>query len=232
MRYQFIDCRWDLAKSGWGREQYLAAHVPGASFLDVETDLSDVSIAGQGRHPIPSAARFAEAAGRAGIGDDVFVIAYGTMGGAERLWWLLRHFGHDGCAVIDLASWRGPLRGGDEEIAKAVFAPRERTDDVVSAEGLAARMGNLVIVDARTPNRFRGEPNPIDQPPGRILGAVNSPWNEGARDLPNGELVAYCGSGITACVVLHRAHLAGRSGRLYPGSYSDWSKRALPTERD
>ena len=73
---------------------------------------------------------------------------------------------------------------------------------------------------------------PIDNPPGRIPGAVNSPWNEAARELPSGELVAYCGSGITGCVVLHRAHLTGRDGKLYPGGYSDWSKRSLPTERD
>jgi thiosulfate/3-mercaptopyruvate sulfurtransferase len=231
MRYQFVDCRWELGKPGSGREQYLDAHVPGASFLDVETDLSDVSIGGQGRHPMPSASRFAESAGRAGIDRDVFVVAYGTMGGAERLWWLLRHFGHDACAVIDLAAWRGPLRGGDESVPNAVFSPRERSDDVMSAEDLAARTADLVIVDARTPNRFRGEPNPIDQPPGRIPGAVSSPWNEPPRELPDGELVAYCGSGITACVVLHRAHLAGRNGKLYPGGYSDWSKRALPTER-
>jgi thiosulfate/3-mercaptopyruvate sulfurtransferase len=236
MRYQFVDCRWDLGKKGWGREQYLAAHIPGASFLDVETELSDPSVEGQGRHPMPSASRFAEAAGRAGIGHDVLVVAYGTMGGAERLWWLLRHFGHDACAVIDLASWRGPMRSGEETAAANVFSPRERNDDLVSADELAARVtdparrAGLVVVDARTANRFRGEPNPIDQPPGRIPGAVNSPWNEAARELPNGELVAYCGSGITACVVLHRAHVAGRDGKLYPGGYSDWSKRALPTE--
>jgi thiosulfate/3-mercaptopyruvate sulfurtransferase len=233
MRYQFVDCRWDLTKREWGREQYLAGHIPGASFLDVESDLSDLSIEDQGRHPMPSASRFAEAAGRAGIGEDVFVIAYGAMGGAERLWWLLRHFGHDACAVIDLASFRGPLRSGEESATPAVFTPRERSDDVMCADELAGRLGDrkdLVIVDARTPNRFRGEPNPIDKPPGRVPGAVSSPWNEAARDLPNGELVAYCGSGITACVVLHRAHLAGRDGKLYPGGYSDWSKRALPTE--
>jgi thiosulfate/3-mercaptopyruvate sulfurtransferase len=232
MRYQIVDCRWDLTKPGWGKEQYLAAHLPGASFMDVETVLSDVSIEGQGRHPLPSASRFAEAAGRAGIGEDVFVIAYGTMGGAERLWWLLRHFGHDACAVIDLAGWRGPLRAGEEAPAQAAFSPRERSDDVISADDLLAKRGELVIVDARTPNRWRGEANPIDKPPGRVPGAVNSPWNEAARELPEGQLVAYCGSGITACVVLHRAHLAGRDGRLYPGGYSDWSKRGLPTERD
>jgi thiosulfate/3-mercaptopyruvate sulfurtransferase len=237
MRYQFVDCRWELGAAIRGREQYLAGHVPGASFLDVDADLSDTSIQGQGRHPLPSAERFAAAAGRAGIGPGVFVIAYGTMGGAERLWWLLRHFGHDDCAVIDLSAWRGPLRAGAETIDPAIFTPRERSDDVVSADDLAARVSraegraDLVLVDARTPNRWRGEPNPIDQPPGRIPGAINSPWNEAPRDLPPGELVAYCGSGITACVVLHRAHLAGRTGRLYPGGYSDWSKRALPTER-
>lgn len=238
MRYQFVDCRWDLTNRAWGREQYLAGHIPGAAFVDVDSELSDLSITGMGRHPIPSAARFAEIAGRCGIASaesiagETFVIAYGTMGGAERLWWLLRHYGHDACAVIDLASWRGPLRGGDEVVAPAVFVPRERSDDTLSAEQLDARRTGLVVVDARTPNRWRGEPNPIDQPPGRVPGAVNSPWNEAPREIPGGDLVAYCGSGITACVVLHRAHLAGRDGKLYPGGYSDWSKRGLPTERD
>jgi thiosulfate/3-mercaptopyruvate sulfurtransferase len=237
MRYQFVDCRWELGAKERGRELYMAGHIPGASFLDVDTELSDLSIEGQGRHPLPSAPRFAEVAGRAGIGEDVFVIAYGTMGGAERLWWLLRHFGHDDCAVVDLSAWRGPLRAGAEAIAPAVFTPRERSDDIMTADELARRIGSeeargdLVLVDARTPNRWRGEPNPIDDPPGRLPGAINSPWNEAARDLPSGELVAYCGSGVTACVVLHRAHLAGRAGKLYPGGYSDWSKRALPTVR-
>jgi thiosulfate/3-mercaptopyruvate sulfurtransferase len=240
MRYQFVDCRWELGAKDRGRELYLAGHVPGASFLDVDADLSDLSIEGQGRHPLPSAARFAEAAGRAGIGEGVFVVAYGSMAGAERLWWLLRHFGHDDCAVVDLASWRGPLRAGPEPITPVTFTARERNDDVVSADELATRVGGedaraasagLVLVDARTESRWRGEPNPIDQPPGRIPGALSSPWNEAPRDLPEGELVVYCGSGVTACVILHQAHLAGRSGKLYPGGYSDWSKRALPTVR-
>ena len=232
MRYQFVDCRWDLVKREWGREQYLAAHIPGASFLDTDSELSDLTIEGRGRHPMPSASRFAEVAGRAGIADDVFVIAYGTMGGAERLWFLLRHFGHDACAVIDFAAWRGPLRGGEEKVDPGVFHPRERNDDVVSADDLLTERPNRIIVDARTPNRWRGEANPIDQPPGRIPHAINSPWNEPPRDLPPGDLVAYCGSGVTACVVLHRAHLAGRDAKLYAGGYSEWSKRGLPTERD
>lgn len=234
MRYQFVDCRWELGNKERGREQYLAGHIPGASFLDLETDLSDPKVPDQGRHPLPSAASFAEAAGRAGIGSDAFVVAYGSMGGAERLWWLLRHFGHDACAVIDLASWRGPLSSGAEVIAPATFVARERNDDTIDAVALAKRLeapGDLVLVDARTANRWRGEPNPVDNPPGRIPGAINAPWNEPLPEIPPGELTAYCGSGVTACVVLHRAHLAGRTGKLYPGSYSDWSKRSLPTER-
>ena len=100
------------------------------------------------------------------------------MGGAERLWWLLRHFGHDGCAVIDLASWRGPLTAGEEHAEPAVFEPRARDDDTISREELAERLDELVVVDARLPARWRGEPNPIDRVPGRIPGAVNSPWPE------------------------------------------------------
>src|SRR6266571_6559465 len=116
MRYQFVDCRWELGNPARGRELYLAGHIPGASFLDVDRDLS--APPGElGRHPLPDAAEFAAAASRAGVGAGVFVVAYGSTGGAERLWWLLRHFGHDDCAVIDLGAWRGSLRGGDEQSA-------------------------------------------------------------------------------------------------------------------
>ena len=87
-----------------------------------------------------------------------------------------------------------------------------------------------MLVDARGANRWRGEPNAIDNPAGRIPGARNAPWAEPLPELPAGELVAYCGSGITACVTLHRASLAGREGKLYPGSWSDWSVRGLPLE--
>ena len=236
VRYQFVDCRWELGSPERGRELYLAGHVPGASFLDVDADLSDLSVPDQGRHPLPSAERFAAAASRAGIGPGVLVVAYGNMGGAERLWWLLRHFGHDDCAVLlgGIDAWGGPLSGGEDEIEPAAFVPRERDGDTVSAADVARRLADpsLLLVDARPPNRWRGEPNPLDNPPGRIPGALNAPWNEPQPDLPVGELVAYCGSGVTACVVLHRAALAGREGKLYPGSWSDWSQRSLPIERD
>ena len=224
MNYKFVDCRWALDDPGYGRRAYLEGHIPGAAFLDVERDLSSPpGLAG--RHPLPTPDQFAAAASAAGIGPDSFVVAYGTLGGAERLWWLLRHFGHDDCAVIDLECWLGPLREGPEPIAPATFRLRERTDDTISADELAARAAELVVVDARVASRWRGEPNPTDLVPGRIPGAVSAPWNEALPALPQGRLVAYCGSGVTACVPLHRLHLAGREGLLYPGSWSEWEQR-------
>src|SRR5262249_33927258 len=106
---QFVECRWELGNPARGRELYLEGHIPGASLLDVDTDLSDLSVRGAGRHPLPSAERFAAAAGRAGIGAGVYVVAYGDSGGPERLWWLLRHFGHDDCAVLigGIGAWGG-----------------------------------------------------------------------------------------------------------------------------
>jgi thiosulfate/3-mercaptopyruvate sulfurtransferase len=230
MTYRFADCRWSLEEPEAGRRAYLDAHIPGATFIDVERELS-APPGPAGRHPLPSTARFAAAAGRAGIGDGAFVVAYGSLGGAERLWWLLRHYGHDACAVIDFDAWRGPLRSGVEEAPAATFVPRERGDDTIDAEELAARHAGLVVVDARIPARWRGEPNPVDRVPGRIPGALNAPWNEPLPPLPDGDLVSYCGSGVTACVPLHRLHLEGRDGRLYPGSWSEWEQRPeLPRE--
>ena len=230
MRYRFVDCRWELGNPGRGRELYLEAHIPGAAFLDVDEDLS-APPGERGRHPLPDAQAFADAASRAGIGPDTFVVAYGTMGGAERLWWLLRHFGHDDCALIDLEAWHGPLRSGEERVEPATFVARPREGDTIEAGELAERVDELVVVDARLPPRWRGEPNPIDRVPGRIAGAVNAPWNEPLPPLPEGELVAYCGSGVTASVVLHRLSLAGREGKLYPGSWSEWEQLDLPVER-
>jgi thiosulfate/3-mercaptopyruvate sulfurtransferase len=230
MKYQFVDCRWELGKPERGRELYLAGHIPGASFLDVDTDLSAPAGA-RGRHPLPSAEDFGRAAGRAGIGAGVFVVAYGGMGGAQRLWWLLRHFGHDDCAVIDFESWHGPLATGEEDVEPAEFLPRPREDDTIGAAQLERERERRVVVDARVPSRWRGEQNPIDKVPGRIPGALNAPWNEPVPELPEGELVAYCGSGVTASVVLHALHLAGREGKLYPGSWSEWEQLGLPVER-
>ena len=240
VRYRFVDCRWELGKPERGRGLYLAAHVPGASFLDVDTELSAPPVEGGARHPLPGAQAFAEAAGRAGIGAGVFVVAYGVMGGAERLWWLLRHFRHDDVAVLagGIEAWRGPLREGEERVEPARFEPRPRAGDTVDADEIAARLDDpsLVVVDARLPARFRGEANPIDRVPGRIPGAVNLPWPD-ADELPPSvldakELVVYCGSGVTSCVPLLALAEAGRGdAKLYPGSWSDWESRGLPTER-
>jgi len=241
LRYQFVDCRWQLGHPERGRELYLEGHIPGASFLDVERELSALpGGADGGRHPLPAAEDFARAVGAAGIGPDVFVVAYdeGMTGGAARLWWLLRHFGHDDVAVLagGIASWAGPLRSGEEEIEAAEFAPRPREDDTVTAEELGAAIGagRLVLLDARAPERYRGDVEPIDPVAGHIPGARNLPYVDvsvpddlvGTED----EVVVYCGSGITACVDVLALERAGVSAKLYPGSWSEWSSRGLPVE--
>jgi thiosulfate/3-mercaptopyruvate sulfurtransferase len=240
MKYQFVDCRWELGKPERGRELYLHGHIPGASFLDVERELSAPPGGAEGgRHPLPAAEDFARVAGRAGIGPGVLVIAYdqGMSGGAARLWWLLRHFGHEDVAVLDggIDAWIGPLASGEEQVEAAEFSVRERTDDVVSAEELLERLGDerLVLVDARAGERYRGEVEPIDSVAGHIPGAVNVPFTDSGRigDLEGGDVVVYCGSGITAAVDVLQLARAGRRARLYPGSWSEWSSRGLPVER-
>jgi thiosulfate/3-mercaptopyruvate sulfurtransferase len=239
MRYQFVDCRWELGNPDRGRELYLAGHIPGASFLDVDEDLA-APPGERGRHPLPEPDAFAAAASRAGIDEGVFVVAYGVVGGAERLWWLLRHLGHDQVAVLreGIESWRGPLQPGEEVIEPARFEPRPREGDTIEAEELAARLHDpdLLVLDTRVPNRFRGEPNPIDRVPGRIPGARNLPFTS-AKPIPDDvlaakEIAVYCGSGVTSCVPLLALAEAGRpDARLYPGSWSEWEGRGLPLER-
>jgi thiosulfate/3-mercaptopyruvate sulfurtransferase len=240
MKYQFVDCRWELGKPERGRELYLQGHIPGASFLDVERELSAPPGGSEGgRHPLPAADDFSRAAGRAGIGPGVLVVAYdqGMSGGAARLWWLLRHFGHEEVAVLDggIDAWLGPLANGEEEIEEAEFSARERTDDVASAEELLERLGGegLVLVDARAAERYRGEVEPIDSVAGHIPGAVNVPYTTSERmnEIEGDDVVVYCGSGITAAVDVLQLARAGRRARLYPGSWSEWSSRGLPVER-
>ena len=242
MRYRFVDCRFELGHPVRGRELYLAGHVPGAAFLDLDTDLADPSVEGAGRHPLPPPEVFAAAASRAGIDRSTFVVAYdqGMTGGAARLWWLLRHFGHEQAAVLrgGIGAWAGPLRAGPEQIDPGRFEPRLRACDTIDAEGLAARLGDsrLLVLDARVPERYRGDVEPIDPVAGHIPGARNLPYTrafEPPDDLLEAEeIVVYCGSGITACVDLLALAEAGRpDAKLYPGSWSDWSTRGLPVER-
>jgi thiosulfate/3-mercaptopyruvate sulfurtransferase len=239
-----VDCRFVLGKPGEAEVAWREGHIPGAPFLDVDRDLADEP-GERGRHPLPDAGRFEAAARRAGIGAASRVVAYDEAGegGAARLWWLLRHFGHPDVAVLNggLRAWRaegGPLRPGPEEIEPGDFAARPREGDTVSADDLRAQTARLL--DARAPERFRGETEPIDAVAGHIPGAANLPFAELAPEgrLPPAErlrerlgdepFVAYCGSGVTACIVMLAGEIAGVEGRLYPGSWSEWSRRGLP----
>jgi thiosulfate/3-mercaptopyruvate sulfurtransferase len=266
-----IDCRYVLGRPGAGRPKWLEGHIPGAAFLDVDRDLA-AQPGERGRHPLPAPADFEAAARRAGIDSASRVVAYDEAGegGAVRLWWLLRHFGHDDAAVLNggLAAWRdegGPLEAGadavsaekagaplagtkesgapaagEESAAEGPFIAQPRDDDTVHAGEVGATRTRLL--DARAPERFRGEVEPIDSVAGHIPGAVNVPFAElapGGRFPPAAELrerlgselfVAYCGSGITACTLLLAGEIAGVDGRLYPGSWSEWSRRGLPVE--
>ena len=229
METRFVDCR--------DADAYLAGHIPGAAHADPERDLTGTD--GGGRHPLPTAAAFAAWASAAGIGSATLVVAYDAGDGwAARLWWLLRHFGHDEAAVLELDCWRGPFRTNPQSIAPAQFVARPRTDDTAGAEELLARLGDsrLVLLDARAPERYRGEIEPIDRIAGRIPGARNLPFEEAAALPPDlldaDELVVYCGSGVTACVDVLALTLAGRDDvRLYPASWSEWSELGHPVER-
>lgn len=249
-----VDCRFVLGDPDAPERLWSEAHIPGAAFMSVDRDLAAPPGEG-GRHPLPDASEFEAAARRAGIGPDVLVVAYdeAAEGGAARLWWLLRHFGHTEVAVLDggLRAWReagGELRGGEEEIEPGSFRARPCEDDTASIAELAAA-GPPPLLDARAPERYRGETEPMDAVAGHIPGAHNLPFVEVAPDgrfLPRAELrarfeaagagrdahfVAYCGSGVSACVLLLAAEVAGVEGaRLYPGSWSEWSRRGLPAE--
>jgi thiosulfate/3-mercaptopyruvate sulfurtransferase len=217
------------------REDYLAGHVPGAVHLEPEEDLT--GDLGGGRHPLPRPERFAESASRAGIGAGTFVLAYDAgTGWAARLWWLLRHHGHDACGTFDIRGYTGPFTTTVPDVDPGGFVAHVRDDDTAGAGEILARLGDpdLVLLDARAPERWRGEVEPIDRIAGRIPGARNAfferPLSEDAVEAP--ELVVYCGSGVTACVQVQRLVLAGREdARLYPGSWSEWSTRGLPVER-
>lgn len=215
------------------RAAYAAGHLPGAVHLDPERDLSAIGPdpAQGGRHPLPTAAQLADVFARAGIGGDTFVLAVDDGSGwAARCWWLLRHVGHDAAGTLDLRAYAGPLVRDEPAVEPTAFVARERGDDVITAEEILARLGDpsLVLLDARSPARWRGDEEPLDPVAGRIPGARNAffeePLPDGATEPP--ELVATCGSGVTACVVAQKLVLAGREDvRLYPGSFSEWCRR-------
>ena len=224
MTIQLVDCR--------PRAAFLAGHLPDAVNLDPEADLTgkigDVS---RGRHPLPDAAVLAATFGRAGIGGDVFVLAYDDGSGwAARCWWLLRHLGHDRAGTFDVRSYTGPHETDDTRTEPAQFIARERKDDTIEAEEILGRLNDprLVLLDARSPERWRGDAEPLDPIAGRIPGARNAFFEQPLADaaLEAQELATYCGSGVTAALVAQRAILAGRDDvRLYAGSFSEWCRR-------
>lgn len=237
------DVRWYLdGRSGW--DAYAAGHLPGAVFIDLESALADRPTRDGGRHPLPQPEVFAGAMSAAGISDDSVVIAYDDAGGASagRLVWLLRLLGVD-AALLDggLAAWEDGLATGVPVVAPGRFAPR--TWDPAHLATLQDAESAPVVIDARAPERYRGEVEPIDARAGHIPGAVNAPFlgnldaagffldpaalrarYEAVGVREDTDVVVYCGSGVTAChdlLAIERAGL-GR-GRLYPGSWSQYA---------
>jgi thiosulfate/3-mercaptopyruvate sulfurtransferase len=256
------DCRYNLKDEHWGHAQYIASHVPGAVFVSITHDLSTRPTGTNGRHPLPSPEAIAATFSRLGIGDETQVIAYDQDAGAfaSRLWWMLRYLGHDAVAVLDggFAKWereRRATRGGEETRPAATFTPRLRGGMRVTAEQVVARVGDqsMLLVDARSPERYQGQPDPLDNVPGHIPGARNRFYRQnitatgtmrpgaelkvdfervlGGRS-PN-DVVMYCGSGITACYNLLAMEHAGLHGaKLFAGSWSEWeADPARPVER-
>ncbi len=231
MTTRIVDCR--------PPEAYREGHVPGAVRLDREHDLTgEIGDATRGRHPLPDAESFAAAASRAGIGSDTFVLACDAGDGwAQRCWWLFRHFGHDRAGTFDLRSYAGPLETAETTVEPGAFVASERSDDTIDLDEILARLDDprLVLADARSPERWRGDLEPLDPVAGRIPGARNAffegPLPAGLGDAA--EIAVYCGSGVTACVPLQQLILGGREdARLYPGSFSEWCRHPdTPIER-
>ncbi len=246
------DVRWYLPHLGKsGADEYTAGHIPGAVFLDLDTELSAPRGEGPGRHPLPTAMTFGAAMRRAGVNSDTHVVAYDDGGGtAARLWWLLRYFGHDCVSLLDggLRAWQAagqPLETGPGGIMPpGNLVAHPRPDWVVDKDEVARlASADAVILDARARERYEGRLEPIDARPGHIPAALSAPFaeNVGAdgRFLDPDQLrakyaalgvdeaetvVAYCGSGVTACHDIFALHLAGRTdAKLYEGSWSDWA---------
>ncbi|HEY8449695.1 MAG TPA: sulfurtransferase [Bacillota bacterium] len=262
-----FDARAHLTDPEEGRRLYLEAHIPGALHLDLKKDLSAPPGQGGGRHPLPDPQILAAKLGRLGVDQNSRIVVYDDGSGhyAARAWWVLEYLGLDRVAVLDggFAAWLaagGPTSSGsaDEERALSrpprTWQPQPRRERVRDREAirrwLDQRPADVYLVDARAPERYRGEQEPIDPVAGHIPGAVNLPH----RDLlgPDGrwlgphelrrrlgplrdarEVIVYCGSGVSACANLLAMRLAGLdNGVLYPGSWSDWcSDPDAPVER-
>jgi thiosulfate/3-mercaptopyruvate sulfurtransferase len=259
-----VDCRFKLDDTDWGEREYAAAHIPGAVYAHLDRDLSGARTGKNGRHPLPDVATLRRTLVRLGITSGVQVAAYDQDTGmfASRLWWLLRWLGHTATAVLDggLGKWtaeRRPTRSGREHRDAQVFSGEPRGDMVVDRDQVASisRAAGWRLVDARAPERYRGEVEPLDRIAGHIPGATNyffgrnvdergtfrSPeelreqLQEACGGVPADRIVCYCGSGVTACHNLLALEHAGLGGaRLYPGSWSEWCSdpdRAIAVSR-
>ena len=250
-----VDVRWYLLKPGAGRAAYNDGNIPGAIFLDLDADLADpAGLGAPGRHPLPAPDAFRRRLEQVGIGSHHLVVAYDDTGGmiAARLWWMLDNLGHrGGVALLDggIGAWLaagGPLTTDEPGYAPASLDLADTWTNVISRDELSGRLGELTLLDARAPERYRGDVEPIDPVAGHIATAKSAPASANlaadGRFLPVDELrrqyadlsegrpvVAYCGSGATACHNSLAMRLAGLPDPiLYAGSYSDWSRSGMP----
>jgi thiosulfate/3-mercaptopyruvate sulfurtransferase len=257
------DCRYNLNDETWGPAEYDTAHIPGAVFVDVAHNLAGRRSGTNGRHPLPTVDEMAATFGRLGIADTTQVVAYDQEAGAfaSRLWWMLRYLGHDAVAVLDggFAKWTRegrPVRGGVEVRQPARFAPALRRQMRVTAAETLAHLGDpsMLLIDARSPDRYAGKPDPLDKVYGHIPGARNRYYRHNVTDAGTmrsarelradfekvlagsaaTQAVMYCGSGITACHNLLAMEHAGLQGaRLFAGSWSEWeSDPNRPVEKN
>jgi thiosulfate/3-mercaptopyruvate sulfurtransferase len=244
-----VDCRFQLADPQWGYQQYLASHIPGAYYLDLEKDLSAPVKKHGGRHPLPDPQSLAHKLSNMGISKEKLVVAYddARFAFAARLWWLLRYLGHENVALLD-GGWSGWAKN-NYPVTDALSEPREgnfvveiQPNWIVDRDTVKSLKNSpsVVLLDSRDGDRYRGEREPIDPVAGHIPGAVNSPWQQVCDTqgycLPLSvqqqlwtnyqqadEIIVYCGSGVTACVNLFSMAIAGiDKAKLYPGGWSDW----------
>jgi thiosulfate/3-mercaptopyruvate sulfurtransferase len=243
-----LDVRWQLADPD-GRAAYERGHLPGAVYVSLEDELSDHSVAGRGRHPLPSGRDLEAAARRWGVRQGVPVVVYDdwNRAGSARAWWVLTAAGISDVRILDggLSAWPGPLESGSVTPEPGdVSVPHEDLYDGARPTLTADQLGNVTLLDARAPQRFRGDVEPMDPVAGHIPGAKNLPSTSvltaDGRFLPADALIdgigdvdgVYCGSGVTASVVLAALAAAGVDAALYPGSWSEWcSDPARPVAR-
>jgi thiosulfate/3-mercaptopyruvate sulfurtransferase len=258
-RVRIADVRWRLGKPDQGFADYQAGHLPRALYVDLDRDLAAAAPGPYpqgGRHPLPDPATFARRMAEIGFGDDDTIVAYDDSGGtiAARLWWMLDDLGFANVLMLDggLTAWvaAGQPLSTDMPVpvpATAGLTLRTHWSRQIDREALASSLGEIELLDARAPERYRGDVEPVDQVPGHIPSARNLPTTGNlapdARFLPANALhsrlemagatgtnvVVSCGSGVTAAHTALAMRLAGLPAPLlYDGSYSDWSAADLP----